>query len=59
MTKVKRFLGNEIDENRPFSEEWTKWMNALNRWYDVWIDHISNWDRCLTAVSEVIHNVKS
>jgi len=59
MTKVKRFLGNDIDENRPFSEEWTKWMNSLNRWYDVCIDRESNWNRCFVAIREVIPNVQS
>lgn len=50
MEKIKRFLGNEIDENRPFSKEWTKWMNSLNRWYDAVENRVFNSTLLLEAI---------
>ncbi len=32
--KEAYFLGNEIDEEKPFSDDWTKWVQKCQRWLD-------------------------
>ena len=32
--KESLFLGNEINPEKPFSEEWTKWVQKCQRWLD-------------------------